>query len=102
MRRVRRARDGMVLVPMAWIPLLLAGWFAFDVLVVAGILALARRRRESRLPTASRIPLPPPGGGVVGGRSPKAALGPASAFLDAWTLRRNSKLADQTGGRTCI
>lgn len=34
---------------MAWIPLLLASWIAFDVVVVAAVLAVARRKRKREL-----------------------------------------------------
>lgn len=60
-----RARDGMVPVPMAWIPLLLAGWFVLDVLIVAILLVIARRNRQRELRAAAPIPelrpIPPPG-----------------------------------------
>ncbi len=41
---------------MAWIPLLLASWIVVDVLIVAIMLAVARRRRH-RLPSDSFEPV---------------------------------------------
>lgn len=63
----------MVPVPMAWIPLLLAGWFVVDVLIVAFLLGIARRRRQRELRAAIRVPvsrpIPPPVGRGASARS---------------------------------
>jgi hypothetical protein len=44
---------------MAWIPLLLAGWIVVDVLIVATVLVLARRRRQRELRAVPPTPLVP-------------------------------------------
>lgn len=59
----------MVPVPMAWIPLLLAGWFVVDVLIVAFLLGIARRRRQRELRAETLVAtlhrLPPAGRGAT-------------------------------------
>lgn len=57
---------------MAWIPLLLAGWIVVDAVIVAAVLAFARRRR-SRLHTANAVPQRHLPRSVVAYRSPEAA-----------------------------
>lgn len=63
----------MVPVPMAWIPLLLAGWFVVDIVIVVVLLVVARRRRRRALragaPAAELRPSPLPGGRGAPARS---------------------------------